>query len=304
MIVDGRSEGKRLDRVASFIRPDLSRSYIKKLIESGHITVNGKPARPARKLREGERVEVEVPAPEPSAVEPEAMKLDIVYEDDDIIIINKPAGLVVHPGAGHTRGTLVSGLLGHTKNLSGIGGVQRPGIVHRIDKDTSGLIAAAKNDKAHRALSAQLMERAMSRVYIAVVKGGPKSDQGSVSAPIGRHPSQRKKMTVRGEGGREAVTRYCVVQRLEGASVLELKLDTGRTHQIRVHMLHLNCPVMGDETYGRGDKRNLIDRQALHAWRLTLRHPRTGAELSFIAPLPRDMRTLISRLGGDTTPYL
>lgn len=304
MIVSAAHAGQRLDAYLASEMAELSRSRIRKLIDDGHVTVNGKTPRPSAKLKEGDDVTVFVPPPEPMELEPEDIPLNVVYEDADVIVIDKPAGMVVHPSAGHSKGTLVGALLGHTADLSGVGGVARPGIVHRLDKDTSGLVIVAKNDAAHHSLSAQLQARTLRRTYIAVVKGQPKQNEGMVEGNIGRHKTHRKKMAVLREGGKPAVTRYRVLQWLDGHTALEVTLETGRTHQIRAHMFHINHPVAGDETYGRGDKRRLIKRQALHAWKITFIHPSTGETMSFTAPLPGDMAHLIKNLGGDPAPYM
>lgn len=304
MIVSSDHAGERVDRFISSQNSELSRSRIQKLLRQGLITVNGKTARPSMKLHAGDVVSVTVPEPEPSDVKAEKISLNVVYEDEDIIVINKPAGMVVHPSAGHKSGSLVNALLGRGSKLSGVGGVARPGIVHRLDKETSGLLVVAKNDAAHQFLSRQLKERAVSRVYIALVSGTPKRDEGIIETNIGRSRSDRKKMAVLNDGGRKAVTSYKVAQRLKGAALMEIHLGTGRTHQIRVHMKSLNHPVLGDKTYGPKGKSKLIDRQALHAWKLKLAHPADGREMSFTAPLPEDIMKLAKSLGGDPSPYL
>ncbi len=296
--------GERIDRFLAAERADLSRSRIQKLISEGLITINGASVTKASvKLAEGDEVMITIPEPEPSDLVPEDIPLDIVYEDGDIIVVNKSAGMVVHPSAGHDSGTLVHALLGHGGDLSGVGGVLRPGIVHRLDKDTSGLIVIAKNDNTHRELSGQLQRRELTRIYVAVVKGTPKTAEGTIETGIGRHRRDRKKMAVLEEGGREAVTMYEVAQQLEKHSLLEIKLSTGRTHQIRVHMAHINHPVVGDLTYGRKEKPALIKRQALHAWQLRLVHPVSGEAQQFKAPIPEDMEGLIQKIGGDPTRY-
>jgi 23S rRNA pseudouridine1911/1915/1917 synthase len=245
-----------------------------------------------------------IPAPIPLDVTAENIPLTILYEDDDVIVVDKPAGMVTHPSAGHLSGTLVNAILGHCRHtLSGVGGVMRPGIVHRLDRDTSGAIIIAKNDFAHEHLAAQLKSRKLSRTYVAVVKGGVKTAEGIIDAPIGRSHADRKKMGVR-EDGREAVSLYRVTQKVNKASVVEVSLKTGRTHQIRVHMLYLGYPVAGDAVYGRSAGGFHIKRQALHAWRLTFVHPRTGADVTVTAPLPNDMVALIKSLGGDPAAYL
>jgi len=303
MIVSRENSGERLDRYLARVMPELSRARIQKLVKGGLVTINGKQTGASAKIREGDKIAVTVPEPEPMTAEPEDIPLDVVYEDADLIVVNKPAGMAAHPAAGRRAGTLVNALLNHCADLSGVGGVLRPGIVHRLDKDTSGLIVAAKNDAAHHSLSAQLKDRSLSRTYLAVVKNRPRQSEGTVEMNIGRHPQHRKKMAALRQGGRRAVTHYKIVQNLDTACVVEATLETGRTHQIRVAMLALNCPVMGDSVYGRAEKPRLIRRQALHAWKLSLAHPRGGERMSFTAPLPGDMATLIEKLGGDPAPF-
>ncbi len=304
MIVSPDDAGGRVDVFVASQMSGLSRSRIQKLISQGHITVNGKTARASIKLKSGDEVSVTVPEPAPLDAVAENIALDIVYEDDHIIVINKPVGMVVHPSAGHPSGSLVNALLGRGSKLSGIGGVARPGIVHRLDKETSGLLVVAKNDAAHQSLSNQLADRSLTRIYIAAVRGTPKPDEGVIDANIGRHKTHRKKMAVLKEGGKKAVTSYKVIQPLKGGALVEVKLDTGRTHQIRVHMKSVNCPVMGDKTYGPKGKSDPINRQALHAWKLALIHPEDGKKLSFTAPLPEDIVNLIRKTGGDPSKYL
>ncbi len=247
--------------------------------------VNGRPATPADRVSAGDEIVVELPEAFVTAAEPEEIALDVVYEDGDLAVVDKPAGMVVHPAPGHYTGTLVHALLGRGGPWSGAGGEARPGIVHRLDKGTSGLIVVARTDAAHRALSAQLGDRTLSRTYLAVVRGIVKSDAGVLEGPIGRHPEERKRMAVVA-GGRHATTRYQVVERRRNHTLLRCDLDTGRTHQIRVHLSALGHPIAGDAEYG--GREDGADRPMLHAWRLRLRHPRTGAEMSFEAPPPRD----------------
>jgi 23S rRNA pseudouridine1911/1915/1917 synthase len=305
--VPPEAAGARIDKFLADALAHLTRSRLKKLFEEGYVLLNGAVAKPSAKVKDADSLSVEIPETTPMSATPEDIHLDVVYEDADIIIINKPAGMVVHPAVGHFTGTLVHALLGHCgASLSGVGGVERPGIVHRIDKDTTGLIAVAKNDEAHLALTRQLAERTLSRTYIAVVKGSPKQPEGAVDANIGRHPKDRKKMAALKTGGRMAVTKYKTLQtlqKLQKASVLEVTLVTGRTHQIRVHMAHINCPVIGDPDYSREGKYP-IRRQALHAWKMKLTHPRTGEAMEFTSPIPKDMVELIKSLGGDPAPYL
>lgn len=303
--VSGEDAGKRLDVFVSE-QGEMTRSAAAKLIEAGRVLVDEKIATKNLKLSEESEVEVEIPEPVPMEAKPENIPLDIIYEDSDIIVINKPKGMVVHPAAGNYEGTLVSALLYHCgDSLSGIGGVMRPGIVHRIDKDTGGLLVVAKNDAAHLALSVQLKDHTVSRVYYAIAVGNLKEDRGTVDAPIGRAPSDRKKMAVLSPSqgfSRRAVTHYEVLERYRGFCLVRCVLETGRTHQIRVHMAHLGHPLMGDTTYGGGKtsfeatNKSLILGQCLFAAELSLIHPRTGKEMSFSCELPSSMNTLIEKL--------
>ncbi len=300
-------DGVRADAAAAELFK-VSRSAAERLISAGAITLGkssgeSETLQKKRIMREGEVLVAEMPEPEPAEAEPEDIPLDIVYEDRDIIVINKPQGMVVHPAPGHTSGTLVSALLYHCKGeLSGIGGVMRPGIVHRIDMDTSGLIAVAKNDVAHTGLAAQLEDHSMHREYRAIVVGSFRDDTGTVDLPIARHPTDRKRMAVVKSGGRNAVTHYSVDERFTGFSTLKLRLETGRTHQIRVHMSHMGHPVLGDPVYG-GDKTQFQRRhpalfagQCLHAERLTLIHPITGETMTFEASLPEKFEEILRLL--------
>ncbi|MBQ7343268.1 MAG: RluA family pseudouridine synthase [Clostridia bacterium] len=302
--VDNISAGKRLDAYLGEIT-DLSRSAAAKLIESGAVTVSGKRVEKKYQVKEGDEVELTLPEVEEYEAEPENIPLDVVYEDSDIIVINKPSGMVVHPAPGNYTGTLVNALLYHCKeSLSGIGGVMRPGIVHRIDKDTSGLLVVAKNDAAHRALSEELGYHGIEREYHALVRGGFKEESGTVDLPIGRHPVDRKKMAVikSGEGAREAVTHYEVIRAYGQVTYLKLRLETGRTHQIRVHMSYLGHALLGDEVYASTktlfEKQHapLFDGQILHARRLSLTHPRTGERMTFECELPDNFKRLIEIL--------
>lgn len=285
----------RLDAWLAEAVPEHSRSRWQSLIKDGLVTVNGAPCKANQKLRAGDRVEWTVP--EPVAAEPQAeeIPLNILYEDRDLIVINKPAGLVVHPAAGNETGTLVNALLHHCADLAGIGGEKRPGIVHRLDKDTSGVMVVAKNQKAMNSLSAQFKERDTQKEYVTVVKGVPFPPRGTVETTIGRHPVHRKKMAVNVRGGREAVSHYETVEAFTDAALLRVKIETGRTHQIRVHMAHIKHPVIGDEVYGRGF-RIKAPRQMLHAAKLSLIHPKTRKRLTFEAPLPADMEMLLGCL--------
>lgn len=301
-------KGKRLDVFLSE-RGDMTRSAAVKLIENEDVLVNGLPASKNRKMAVGETVALELPDPIPAEAVPQNIPLDIVYEDADIVVINKPKGMVVHPAAGNPDGTLVNALLYHCgDSLSGIGGVVRPGIVHRIDKDTSGLLAVAKNDAAHESLAEQLKTHTVSRVYEALLVGNLKEDKGTVNAPIGRNPNDRKKMAVLkpSQGfARSAVTHYEVIERYAGFCRVRCVLETGRTHQIRVHMAHLGHPLVGDTVYGGGKTRfenehkALIHGQCLHAGELHLIHPKTGKEMHFSAERPENMSKLIQILQQD-----
>ncbi|NDY41678.1 RluA family pseudouridine synthase [Dissulfurirhabdus thermomarina] len=295
--------GWRLDRFLAHQLEGLSRSRVQRLITEGRASVNGTPCLSARRaVRIGDEVRLEVPPPRPAALEPEPLPLRVVFEDDRILVLDKPPGLVVHPGAGHARGTLVHGLLHHCRDLSGIGGELRPGIVHRLDKDTSGLMVVAKDDDAHARLAAQFAAGDVEKTYLALVKGEPGADRGRMEAAIGRHPVHRKRMAVRRSGGKAAVTEWEVVERLGGAALLRLRLHTGRTHQIRVHMAAAGHPVLGDALYGGGTilrPRGLrLPRQMLHAAALALRHPATGERLEWRAPLPPDMAAALESLRG------
>ena len=296
--------GMRLDAYIAAVS-DLSRSAAARLIEAGSVTVNGRLAEKKRAIAEGDVVEITLPEPEECEAQPEDIPLDVVYEDGDIIIINKPQGMVVHPAPGNYSGTLVNALLFRCRDsLSGIGGVMRPGIVHRIDKDTSGLLVVAKNDFAHTALSEELKYHGIEREYHALAKGGFGEDSGTIDLPIGRHPIDRKKMAVlkNSESAREAVTHYEVLARYGNISYLKLMLETGRTHQIRVHMSYTGHPLLGDEVYGQSkipfEKRHasLLSGQALHAKRLLLTHPRTGERMTFECPLPENFEKLLEVL--------
>lgn len=303
--VPAQTAGTRLDLFAA-AEAGLTRSAAVKLISDGYITVNGKESNKNYKLRAGDTVEVSLPEPEPDEAIPQNIPIDVVYEDSDIIVVNKPSGMVVHPAAGNPDGTLVNALLYHCNgSLSGIGGVTRPGIVHRIDKDTSGLIAVAKNDKAHLFLSEQLKDHTMSRVYRAVVVGRMKTESGTVNAPIGRCPTDRKKMAVVRDPektARDAVTHWTVLESYPGYTYIECRLETGRTHQIRVHMSYTGHPLIGDSTYGGGhtpfEKTNApyLAGQCLHACQLSLIHPTTKERMTFNAPLPEEFEKILERL--------
>ncbi|TME71916.1 MAG: RluA family pseudouridine synthase [Chloroflexi bacterium] len=283
----------RLDRFLAEHAPDLSRSAAARLIKGHLALVNGHPADPADRVARGDVVEFEIPEAYVIDATAEPIPLDVVYEDEDIAVIDKPAGIVVHPAPGHYTGTLVHALLGRGGAWSEVGGAARPGVVHRLDKGTSGLIVVARNDTSHRALSAQLKDRSLSRTYLAIVTGRVKEDAGELEGPIGRHPKERKRMAVVA-GGRFARTRYQVVERKRTHTLMRCDLDTGRTHQIRVHLAAFGHPVAGDGEYGSREPG--LDRPMLHAWRLRLRHPRTGADMSFEAAPPSDFTTFWASL--------
>lgn len=310
IIVPDGSGGTRLDAFLASVVPELTRSAVQRLIEDGDVLLDGIVQKSSYKLSTGEDISVTIPPPEPSTAVPEDMQLDILYEDKDLIVVNKPAGMTVHPGAGVHSGTLVNGLLGHCSDLSGIGGEIRPGIVHRIDKDTTGILVVAKNDAAHEGLAVQFRSHTVKRVYLALVFGSPRTDKGRVESTIGRHPVDRKRMSSSAKRGRSAVTHWKVLARFPEVSLLQLRLETGRTHQIRVHMSESGHPLVGDSVYGGTARaatlkstefRNMVKkfgRQALHAKTLGFRHPATGEYIEFDSELPEDMKTLLDYLGG------
>ena len=289
--------GERLDAYLARAVEGLTRSAAQRLIEENCVLRNGKPAKKNDKLNIGDAVEVTIPEVKETEIVPTDIPLDIVYEDEDVLVINKPKGLVVHPAAGHQDDTLVNGLLfSKAGELSGINGELRPGIVHRIDKDTSGLLAVAKNDLAHTILASQLKDHSMARTYDCVVCGNLKEDSGTVDAPIGRHPSDRKKMCVTPRNSKEAVTHWEVVKRYRGYTHIRCKLETGRTHQIRVHMAHIGHPILGDTVYGHKKPELGQDSQCLHAGALCFTHPRTGLPVMVFAPLPEYFQHVIEKL--------
>ena len=289
--------GQRLDAFVAQSVPGLTRSAAQRLLEEGCVTVNGKPAKKNYKLSDGDAVTITVPDPEPVDIQPKEIPLDIVYEDEDVVVINKPKGLVVHPAAGHQDDTLVNGLMyAMGDSLSGINGELRPGIVHRIDKDTSGLLAVAKNDLAHVVLASQLKDHTMARTYECIVCGNLKEDSGTVNAPIGRHPSDRKKMCVTERNSKEAVTHWEVIARYRGYTHVRCKLETGRTHQIRVHMAHIGHPILGDTVYGRKKPELGQDSQCLHAGVLCFKHPRDAHPVMVFAPLPAYFEEVLEKL--------
>ncbi len=307
LIVEAGAEGERLDRWLSGRFPSESRARIQSLVTSECIRLDGRAARSSARLRAGQLVEVDWPAPAAATPAAEDIPLRIVHEDSRLLVLDKPAGLVVHPGAGSPAGTLVNALLHHIRDLSGIGGVLRPGIVHRLDRGTSGLMVVAKDDETHRSLARQFADRRVEKEYLALVLGVPDRREGTIDAAIGRHPVERKRMAVRPEGGRPARTVYAVVEIFDGAALLRVRIHTGRTHQIRVHLASLGHPVAGDALYGGtrtpGSRRTAardalrsLARPALHAARLAFEHPGTGERLVFESPLPSDILGALERL--------
>lgn len=289
--------GERIDKYLSNEMNDLSRSYIQKLIKDGHVSVNGRVVKANYKLSYDDQVMVQIPDLKEPDIVPENIPLDILYEDDDILIVNKPKGMVVHPAAGHYSGTLVNALMYHCgESLSGINGVMRPGIVHRINMDTTGSLLVCKNDISHQVLAGQLKDHSIKRVYHAIVYGNIKEDTGTVNAPIGRHPTDRKKMSINYQNGREAITHYQVLERFGGYTYISCRLETGRTHQIRVHMANIHHPLVGDVVYGPQKCPFRLQGQTLHAKILGIIHPRTGEYMEFDTPLPAYFQELLSRL--------
>ena len=287
---------ERLDKFLSAMLPDQSRSYLQKIIKDGNVLVNGEPKKSSYRLEDGDEVTADLPELKSPDIEPENIPLDILYEDDSILMVNKPKGMVVHPSAGHYTGTLVNAVLWHCQGqLSGINGVSRPGIVHRIDKDTTGVLVVCKNDAAHNAVAAQLKEHSITRKYRAIVHGAIKEDEGTVDAPIGRHPTERKKMASGVKNGKRAVTHYRVLERFQGYTYVECQLETGRTHQIRVHMASIHHPLLGDTVYGPAKDTHHLEGQTLHAMVLGLIHPVTGEYLEVEAPLPEYFENLLKK---------
>ena len=291
----------RIDRFLGSRLEQVSRSYLQKLVKEGAVLVNGKPVKSSYKVENGDWIRLEIPDAVEPEIEAEEMDLDILYEDSDIILINKPKGMVVHPAAGHYSGTLVNGLMAHCKDeLSGINGVMRPGIVHRIDMDTTGVLIVCKNDKAHNAIAEQLKVHSITRKYYAIVHGVLKADTGTVNAPIGRHPVDRKKMSINEKNGKEAVTHYRVLRRFRRFTFVECQLETGRTHQIRVHMASIGHPLLGDQVYGPAKVPfSGLQGQTLHAGVLGIIHPSTGEYMEFTAPLPSYFEAVLKKLETD-----
>ena len=298
-LVSQEQAGMRIDKYLSEIQEELSRSYLQKLIKSGEVYVNGQAVKSSYKTASGDRISFAVPEAVEPEIEAEPMDLDILYEDEDLIVLNKPKGMVVHPAAGHYSQTLVNGLMYHCQGeLSGINGVMRPGIVHRIDMDTTGVLVVCKNDLAHSGIADQLKVHSITRRYRAIVHGVIKEDSGTVNAPIGRHPVDRKKMAVNYKNGKEAVTHYQVLERFRDFTYVECRLETGRTHQIRVHMASIRHPLLGDEVYGPARTKQFLNLQGqtLHAGVLGFLHPRTGEYMEFTAPLPEYFTHLLATL--------
>lgn len=291
-------EGQRLDKYLSEQKNhDFSRSYLRKCIQEGCVSVNGEKGKASLKVKAGDRIDFDIPEQKGPEVLPEAIPLDIVYEDDDLLVVNKERGMVVHPAAGHYSGTLVNAVLAHAgSSLSSINGVNRPGIVHRIDKDTTGLLLICKNDLSHQSLAKQLEEHSITRRYHALVFGKIKEEDGIISAPIGRDEKDRKKQAISYKHGKEAVTHYKVLERFSDSTLVECRLETGRTHQIRVHMKSIGHPLLGDPVYGLKNRKDGISGQALHAMILGFQHPRTGEYMEFSAPYPADFQALLEKL--------
>ena len=294
---DDEQKNVRIDKFLSEQLPDQSRSYLQKLLKEGNVTVNEKPVKANYKVQLSDTVRLELPEPENPDILPEDIPLDILYEDEDVLIINKPKGMVVHPSVGHYTHTVVNAVMFHCKDhLSGINGVMRPGIVHRIDMDTTGAIVICKNDMAHQSLADQLKEHSITRKYRALVHGNLKEDEGTVEGPIGRHPTDRKKMAINHKNGKPAVTHYKVLERFGSYTFIECQLETGRTHQIRVHMASIKHPLLGDDVYGPKKSKYTLEGQCLHAKVLGFVHPRTGEYMEFEVPLPEYFEKLLNKL--------
>ncbi|OGP89477.1 MAG: RNA pseudouridine synthase [Deltaproteobacteria bacterium RBG_16_47_11] len=305
-----REQGKRLDQFLTGTELNLSRSQVKKLIEKEIILLNGKPTKPSARVRTGDQVSGTLPSPRPLSLEPEPLPLTILHEDPSIVVVDKPPGMVVHPAPGNPSGTLVNALIYHCKDLAKINGVSRPGIAHRLDKETSGVMVVAKNEEAYHQLTKQFKNRTVEKVYLALARGKFRQEEGWIDWAIGRHPSERKRMSTRTRRGRPAVTRWRVIERFDGLTLLEIFPKTGRTHQIRVHLSAMGHPLLGDPLYGkkRGSQDPVLkecsrrlNRQALHAYRLGFVHPRTGEGVEFISPIPQDMKEVLEWLRSRIT---
>ncbi len=290
--------GERIDKYIAAHVPEVSRAEVQRLIKDGFVTLNGAVVKPSHRVEVGDRIVIQVPPPAPVDLLPERIPLDVIYEDADVLVINKPAGMVVHPAAGHASGTLVNAILAHVPDLAGIGGELRPGIVHRLDKETSGLILIAKNDVSLRKLQLQFKHRLVSKIYLALVEGKLSPERGRIDMPIGRDPRERKRMAVSPRHGRPAQTDYRVLEVLGDYTLIEARPLTGRTHQIRVHLAAVGHPVVGDPVYGRRKRKLPLERQFLHAWRLSFELPSTGEPVTFTAPLPEDLRSVLAMLGS------
>lgn len=311
-LIEKAHQGVRLDHFLALMLPDLTRSQLKRLIEQKHVTADGKPTKPGQKLKPGHNISVNIPDPVQTELEPDAnVVFEIIYQDKSLVVVNKPAGLVVHPAVGHQTGTLVHGLLAACPDIVGIGGEVRPGIVHRLDKDTTGVMVAAKTHQAHLDLIDQFKTGHIKKEYLAICRGWPQKDKGRIESPIGRHPTRRKEMSIHSRAGRPSLTLFRVERRFgQGLSLIRLDLKSGRTHQIRVHLSSIGCPIIGDAVYGVGLSwlgrgavalKGIVHRQLLHAEKLRFRHPETGEEMSFSAPLPDDFLKLIDKLSiGET----
>jgi len=308
ILVTAKNQGRRLDQFLSETNLKLSRSQAKNLIQKHLISLNQKPAKPSAHVKTGDLISGTLPQPEPLSLKPEPIPLTVLYEHSSIIVVDKPSGMVVHPAYGNPSGTLVNALLYHCKDLAGINGVLRPGIVHRLDKDTSGVMVVAKDDEAYQHLAKQFKNRTVKKVYSAIVYGKVSADEGLIDSDIGRHPSERKRMSTRTKRGRPAITRWKKIEEFDGATLLQIFPQTGRTHQIRVHLSSIGHPILGDPLYGRRGRPGAIhdpvlrkclkrlNRQALHAQRLEFTHPRTGERVQFVSPIPRDMEEVLEWL--------
>lgn len=297
IVITAKESGERIDALLAQNVPELTRSAAQRLLEDGAVSVGGRGVRKNYKCSAGDEIRLVLPETQEIGLEPQDIPIDVVYEDEDVIVVNKPRGMVVHPAPGHPDGTLVNALMHHCgASLSGIGGEKRPGIVHRIDKDTSGLLIAAKNDFSHLSLSAQLADRSLSRIYEAVVRGGFRADSGTVNAPIGRHPADRKKMAVTDKNSRSAVTHWEIIERYSGYTHIRCRLETGRTHQIRVHMAYIGHPLLGDGVYGAPSPDKGLEGQCLHARELKFLHPRTGEPVQLQTELPPYFLAVLKKL--------